>query len=75
MLLASGEAPGPGEHGLRLAVSAGEALPPEILRRWQEAVGVDILDGLGSTEMLHIFITNRVGRDRARCLGASGGRL
>ena len=42
MLLASGEAPGPGEHALRLAVSAGEALPPEILRRWQEAVGVDI---------------------------------
>ena len=60
MLMASGEAPGPGEHALRLAVSAGEALPPEILRRWQEAVGVDILDGLGSTEMLHIFITNRV---------------
>ena len=45
MLLASGEAPGPGEHELRLAVSAGEALPPEILRRWQEAVGVDILTG------------------------------
>ncbi len=61
MLLASGETPGPGEHGLRLAVSAGEALPPEILRRWQQAVGVDILDGLGSTEMLHIFITNRAG--------------
>ncbi|MCY4320129.1 MAG: benzoate-CoA ligase family protein [Alphaproteobacteria bacterium] len=61
MLLASGEVPGPGAHALRLAVSAGEALPPEILRRWQEAVGVDILDGLGSTEMLHIFITNRVG--------------
>ena len=61
MLLASGEAPGPGEHELRLSVSAGEALPPEILRRWQKAVGVDILDGLGSTEMLHIFITNRVG--------------
>ncbi len=61
MLLASGEAPGPGAHALRLAVSAGEALPPEILRRWRDAVGVDILDGLGSTEMLHIFITNRMG--------------
>ena len=61
MLLASGEAPGPGRHALRLSVSAGEALPPEILRRWREAVGVDILDGLGSTEMLHIFISNRVG--------------
>ena len=61
VLLASGEAPGLGAHALRLAVSAREALPPEILRRWQVAVGVDILDGLGSTEMLHIFITNRAG--------------
>ncbi len=61
MLLASGELPGPDGHALRLAVSAGEALPPEILRRWREATGVDILDGLGSTEMLHIFITNREG--------------
>ena len=61
MLLADGGLPGPGEHSLRHATSAGEALPPEILRRWREATGTDILDGLGSTEMLHIFITNRPG--------------
>jgi benzoate-CoA ligase family protein len=46
---------------LRLCVSAGEALPPDIGRRWHERYGVDILDGLGSTEMLHIFLSNRLG--------------
>jgi benzoate-CoA ligase family protein len=44
---------------LRRCVSAGEALPPEVGRRWLERYGVDILDGLGSTEMLHIFLSNR----------------
>ncbi|HHC07300.1 MAG TPA: benzoate-CoA ligase family protein [Actinobacteria bacterium] len=44
---------------LRRCVSAGEALPPEILRRWKERTGLDILDGIGSTELLHIFISNR----------------
>jgi acyl-coenzyme A synthetase/AMP-(fatty) acid ligase len=39
-------------------VSAGEALPPEILRRWHEETGLWILDGIGSTEALHIFISN-----------------
>jgi acyl-coenzyme A synthetase/AMP-(fatty) acid ligase len=38
---------------LRLCVSAGEALPARLGERWREVVGVDILDGLGSTEMLH----------------------
>ena len=47
------------ELRLRRCTSAGEALPPDILRRWREATGVDILDGIGSTEMLHIFISNR----------------
>jgi benzoate-CoA ligase len=61
MLLASGELPGPGDHAMRLATSAGEALPADLLRRFKEATGVDILDGLGSTEMLHIFLSNRVG--------------
>ena len=42
---------------LRRCVSAGEALPTDIGRRWSERYGVDILDGLGSTEMLHIFLT------------------
>jgi len=44
---------------LRRCVSAGEALPAEIGRRWKEYSGIDILDGIGSTEMLHIFLSNR----------------
>lgn len=51
----------PDETRLRLCVSAGEALPPELLRRWKDRMGVDILDGLGSTEALHIFLSNRQG--------------
>jgi benzoate-CoA ligase family protein len=46
---------------LRLCVSAGEALPPELFRRWQERFGTEILDGIGTTEILHIFISNRPG--------------
>ena len=46
---------------LRLAVSAGEALPPDVGRRFKERYGVDILDGIGSTEMLHIFLSNTPG--------------
>ncbi len=46
---------------LRLCISAGEALPADIFRRWKEKTGVDILDGIGSTEALHIFISNRPG--------------
>ncbi len=59
--LASPAAPARDELALRCCVSAGEALPPEIGRRWSERYGVDILDGLGSTEMLHIFLSNRPG--------------
>lgn len=44
---------------LRMCVSAGEALPEDVARRWVERFGVDILDGIGSTEMLHIFLSNR----------------
>ena len=44
---------------LRLCVSAGEALPADIFRRWREQTGLTILDGIGSTELLHIFISNR----------------
>ena len=43
---------------LRACVSAGEALPADIFRRWQERTGTLILDGIGSTEALHIFISN-----------------
>ena len=46
---------------LRLAVSAGETLPAPVFESWTEKTGKPILDGIGSTEMLHIFITNRVG--------------
>jgi benzoate-CoA ligase len=42
-------------------VSAGEALPEDIGKRWVERYGTDILDGIGSTEMLHIFLSNRAG--------------
>jgi 2-aminobenzoate-CoA ligase len=45
---------------LRLAVSAGETLPAPVFRQWTEKTGKPILDGIGSTELLHIFITNRL---------------
>lgn len=44
---------------LRRCISAGEALPTEIARKWKEIQGFDIMDGVGSTEMLHIFLSNR----------------
>ncbi len=46
---------------MRICISAGEALPEEIGKRWREIWNVDILDGVGSTEMLHIFLSNRPG--------------
>jgi 4-hydroxybenzoate-CoA ligase/benzoate-CoA ligase len=46
---------------LRICVSAGEALPEDVANRWTKRFGVDILDGIGSTEMLHIFISNSPG--------------
>jgi benzoate-CoA ligase family protein len=46
---------------LRLATSAGEALPVELYRRWKEAFGVELLDGLGTAEMWHVFLSNRPG--------------
>jgi benzoate-CoA ligase len=60
-LLSCPDLPKRGELELRCCTSAGEALPPEVGRRWLEHTGVDILDGLGSTEMLHIFLSNRPG--------------
>jgi benzoate-CoA ligase len=68
-LLASPELPTRDELRLRRCTSAGEALPPDVGRRWLEHTGVDILDGLGSTEMLHIFLSNRPGDVR---YGTSG---
>jgi benzoate-CoA ligase family protein len=64
------------EHGseanfssTRLAVSAGEPLPASIYNRWYARFGIEILDGIGSTEVLHIFISNRAGEVRP---GSSG---
>jgi benzoate-CoA ligase family protein len=59
--LASPAAPERTHVKMRRCVSAGEALPTDIGRRWSERYGVDILDGIGSTEMLHIFVSNRPG--------------
>ena len=58
-MLASPALPARGEVALRLVSSAGEALPAEIGERFRRHFGVDIVDGIGSTEMLHIFISNR----------------
>ena len=61
---------GPADLGaVRLCVSAGEPLPAAIFTRWKERFGVEILDGIGSTEALHIYISNRSGRVRP---GSSG---
>ncbi|HEV7498882.1 MAG TPA: benzoate-CoA ligase family protein, partial [Vicinamibacteria bacterium] len=54
---------------LRLCVSAGEALPAGIFLRWQERFGVEIIDGIGTTEILHMFLSNRPGAVRP---GSSG---
>jgi benzoate-CoA ligase family protein len=55
--------------GVRLAASAGEALPAALQERWTARFGVDILDGIGMTEMLHIFLSNRPGRIRPGTTG------
>jgi benzoate-CoA ligase len=68
-LLSFPDLPTQSELNLRRCTSAGEALPPDVGRRWLERTGVDILDGLGSTEMLHIFLSNRPGDVR---YGTSG---
>jgi len=54
---------------LRLAVSAGETLPAPVFDDWTRKTGKPILDGIGSTELLHIFITNRVGDAAPACTG------
>jgi len=59
----------PDLSSLRVCVSAGEALPEDIFRRWKERTGLTILDGIGSTELLHIFISNRLDDTRP---GSSG---
>ena len=60
-MLASPDLPARDALALRRCTSAGEPLPEDIGRRWHKHFGVDILDGIGSTEMLHIFLSNRPG--------------
>lgn len=54
---------------VRICVSAGESLPAPIFHRWKEKFGLEILDGIGSTELLHIFISNRIGEVRPGSTG------
>jgi benzoate-CoA ligase family protein len=56
---------------LRLCTSAGEALPEELHRRWLETFGVELLDGIGSSEAYHIYASNRRGQARAGTLGTA----
>jgi benzoate-CoA ligase family protein len=54
---------------LRLCVSAGEALPEELYNRWRDRFGVELIDGIGTTEILHIFLSNRPGAPRPGSTG------
>ena len=68
-MLAHTDIPANDQMALRLAVSAGEALPAELAQRFSDRFGIDVIDGIGSTEMLHIYISNRPGEVRP---GSSG---
>ena len=63
-LMADSERPARKDLNLRVCASAGEALPADIGKRWTAEYGCEILDGIGSTEMLHIFLSNRPGEVR-----------
>jgi len=63
-MLANAQLPAREQVALRLVSSAGEALPAELGERFKRHFGVDIVDGIGSTEMLHIFLSNRPDRVR-----------
>jgi len=60
-MLASPDLPAKSQVALRLCSSAGEALPRDIGERWTAQFGCEIIDGIGSTEMLHVFLSNRPG--------------
>ena len=68
-MLNVGGARGRDLSSLRMCLSAGEALPVELYSRWVETFGVEILDGIGSAEMFHIYITNRPGDVKPGSLG------
>ncbi|PPK63599.1 benzoate-CoA ligase family protein [Actinokineospora auranticolor] len=55
---------------LRLCTSAGEALPPELHRKWHNTFGVEVVDGIGSSELYHIYISNRPGSTRTGSIGS-----
>jgi benzoate-CoA ligase family protein len=57
--------------GVRLAASAGEALPAALYQRWTAHFGIDIIDGIGMTEMLHIFLSNKPGQVRPGSTGVA----
>jgi benzoate-CoA ligase len=63
-LLADASRPKRADVAMRVCTSAGEALPADIGKRWTAEYGCEILDGIGSTEMLHIFLSNRPGQVR-----------
>jgi benzoate-CoA ligase len=63
-MLAAADLPDNDKLALRLAVSAGEALPADLAQRFTRQFGVDVIDGIGSTEMLHIYLSNRPGAVR-----------
>jgi benzoate-CoA ligase family protein len=65
------ELPSDALRGVRTAASAGEALPGALYERWTTHFGVDILDGIGMTEMLHIFLSNRPGQVRPGTTGVA----
>jgi benzoate-CoA ligase family protein len=65
------ELPADALAGVRLAASAGEALPASLYERWTSRFGADILDGIGMTEMLHIFCSNRPGQVRPGTTGVA----
>src|SRR5204863_8709702 len=58
-------------RSLRATTSAGEALSEELYRRWQKLFGVPLLDGLGTAEMWHIFLTNTIDQTRPGSLGVA----
>src|SRR5581483_9947833 len=72
MMSAMLELPGAAERdlsSLRLCLSSGEALPAEVHRRWLDTYGVEVLEGVGSSELYHIYLSNRPGRIRPGSVG------
>lgn len=69
MMLNTGNLPDREGMRLRACISAGEALPEAVLTRWRKEVGLDILDAIGSSEMLHMYMSNRAGEVRPGTTG------